>query len=45
MVDKTHITGGTVAGYVLANVSWTSAEGRQAYLDLLARPWKHTAGP
>jgi uncharacterized protein (DUF1330 family) len=35
MVDKTHITGGTVAGYVLANVSWTSAEGRQAYLDLL----------
>jgi len=24
-----------MAGYVLANVSWTSAEGRQAYLDLL----------
>jgi uncharacterized protein (DUF1330 family) len=23
-----------VGGYVLADVSWTSAEGRQAYLDL-----------
>ena len=24
-----------MAGYVLADVSWTNAEGRQAYLDLL----------
>ena len=24
-----------MAGYVLADVSWTSAEGRQAYLELL----------
>ena len=36
MVDRTHINGeGIVAGYVLADVSWTSAEGRQAYLNLL----------
>ncbi len=35
MVDKTHLNGEKImAGYVLADVSWTSADGRQAYLDL-----------